>query len=186
VDIHVTDDQIGRYFRRRQVGLRLLSHGARPQTVREWSGLTRDQLVTLRRRWSIKADDGLRGPSPSSYEVFFTSARASHYAALFASLCQIVGVIPLDRGKGAAGGLPSLENAEKLCDAYELLQEWAPTAKIDFEQAVLLAVGVVAERCISLTLCPACAVPMLIDKTGSVRSTCAHCRRRKAKKPATL
>ena len=181
MDIHVTDDQIGRYFRRRQLGLRLLSHGARPQTVRDWSGLTRDQLVTLRRRWSLTAEDNPRGPSPSSSEVFFTSARASNHAALFASLCQIVGAIPPQRGKDAADGLPSLENGERLCEAFELLKEWVPSAKIEFEQAVLLASGVVAEKSVTLTLCATCDAPLLIDKMGSGRSTCSYCRRRAPK-----
>jgi hypothetical protein len=181
VDIHVTDDQIGRYFRRRQLGLRLLSHGARPQTVRDWSGLTRDQLVTLRRRWSITAEEGLRGPSPSSSEVFFTSARASNHAALFASLCQIVGAIPSQRGKDAANGLPSLENGERLCEAFELLKEWAPSAKIEFEQAVLLASGVVEEKAMKLNACANCGAPTLIDKMGSGRTTCSYCRRRAPK-----
>jgi hypothetical protein len=67
--------EIGNLDKQRQWGLRLLSHGARHQTVQEWSGLTRDQLVTLRRRWSITAEDRRRGPSPSSFEVFFGSAR---------------------------------------------------------------------------------------------------------------
>ena len=128
--IHITDDQIGRYFRRRQLGLRLLSHGARPQAAQEWSGLTRDQLVTLRRRWAITAEDGLRGPSPSSFEVFFESARTRNHGALFASLCQIVGAIPSHRGKDAADGLPSLENGERLCEAFELQKEWTPAARI--------------------------------------------------------
>jgi hypothetical protein len=186
VDIHISDDQIGRYFRRRQLGLRLLSHGARPQTVQEWSGLTRDQLVTLRRRWAITAEDGRRGPSPSSFEVFFGSARVSNHAALFASLCQIVGAIPAHRGKYAAKGLQSLENGERLCEAFELLKEWVPNTKIEFEQAVLLAVGVVEASAIQLSRCANCGGATLIDRMGSSRTLCSYCRRRGSPLPAKV
>lgn len=177
MDIHVTDDQIGRYFRRRQLGLRLLSHGARTQTVQEWSDLTRDQLVTLRRRWAITARDRRRGPSPSSFDVFFGSARARQRAALFASLCQIIGAIPPERGKRAAERLPSLERGELLCEAFELFKEWEPKADLEFEQAVLLAAGVVEESAVALGHCTGCNAAMLIDRMGSSRPTCSYCRR---------
>ena len=51
--IYVTDDRLGGYFRRYHLALRMMSHGARTQTVMAYSGLTRDQLVTQRRRWGF-------------------------------------------------------------------------------------------------------------------------------------
>src|SRR6266478_9068327 len=75
VEIHVTDDRLGGYFRRYQLALRMMSHGARSQTVCEWSGLTRDQLVTQRRRWGFDPDERRRGPAPSAFHVFFKSKR---------------------------------------------------------------------------------------------------------------
>lgn len=183
MDIHVTDDQIGRYFRRRQLGLRLLSHGARTQTVQEWSGLTRDQLVTLRRRWTISGHDRRRGPSPSSFEVFFRSARTRRHAALFASLCQIIGAVPRERGREAARKVPSLESGELLCEAYELFKEWAPEAKLEFEQIVLLAVGVVAKEAVELCHCSGCNTAALTDRLGPHRPTCSYCRGRLGRLP---
>src|SRR3569833_4218608 len=35
----------------------MMSHRARTQTVISWSGLTRDQLVTQRRRWGFEPED---------------------------------------------------------------------------------------------------------------------------------
>jgi hypothetical protein len=46
MEIHVTDDRLGGY----QLAIRMMSHGARTQTVIAWTDLTRDQLVTQRRR----------------------------------------------------------------------------------------------------------------------------------------
>jgi hypothetical protein len=183
MDLHVTDDQIGRYFRRRQLGLRLLAHGARTQTVQAWSGLTRDQLVTLRRRWAITARDRRRGPSPSSFDVFFRSSRACNRAALLAGLFHIVGAVSSKRGRNAVERLPSVENGELLCETFELLREWEPSADIDLEQAVLLAVGVVEERAVELRYCARCTAVMLIDKLEPSVDTCGHCRRRTRSRP---
>ena len=177
MDLPVTDDQIGRYFRRRQLGLRLLAHGARAQTVQAWSGLTRDQLVTLRRRWAINARDRRRGPSPSSFDVFFRSTRTCNRAALLAGLFHIVGVVSSERGRYAVERLRSLEKGELLCETFELLREWQPSADIDFEQAVLLAVGLAGDHAVELRNCARCAGVMLIDKLGPSADTCGHCRR---------
>lgn len=180
MDVHVTDDQIGRYFRRVQLGLRFLAHGARAQTTCQWSGLTPDQLVTLRRRWMFNADERLRGPSPSSFHAFFRSTKISSQAALFVSICRVV---------GAAKSIASLENGEKLCEAFEIYREWEPQAEFEFEQAVLLMIGAVHADKIELSNCSGCHSALLIDKLGCVRSTCVRCRRsraRRASRPITV
>ena len=177
MEIHVTDDRIGRYFRRRQLGLRLLSHDAPAKTIRRWSGLTRDQLLTLRRRWAIPARDRSSGRPPSSFGVFFTSARKRGQAALFAALCQAKGVISAQRGKDTADGLPSVESGERLCEAYELFKVWAPNATLDFAKAELLLIGVAEENAIELTHCEECNSALLIDRLGKSRSKCAYCKK---------
>lgn len=169
MEVHITDDQIGRYFRRIQLGLRFLAHGARAQTTCQWSGLTPDQLVTLRRRWMFNADERLRGPSPSSFQVFFRSAKTSSQAALFVCICRII---------SAAKSLASLENGEKLCEAFEIYREWEPQADFDFEQAVLLISGAVRAEKIELASCSGCDRALLIDKLASTQHTCLRCRRR--------
>lgn len=170
MDVYVTDDQIGRYFRRIQLGLRLLAHGARAQTTCDWSGLTPDQLVTLRRRWMFSADERLRGPSPTSFHTFFRSAKASNQAALFVCICRII---------GAAKAGTCLENGEKLCEAFEIYREWEPRAELAFEQAVLLMVGSIHADEIELSHCSGCSVALLIDRHGSARETCRRCRRKR-------
>jgi hypothetical protein len=171
MDVHVTDDQIGRYFRRIQLGLRLLAHGARAQTTCDWSGLTPDQLVTLRRRWMFNADDRLRGPSPSSFQIFFRSAKTSSQAALFVCLCRTIG----------AKAHASLENGERLCDAFEIFREWEPQSEFEFEQAVLLMIGSAYAEKIELSHCTRCCGALLIDKFGSARRSCPRCRRRRSR-----
>jgi hypothetical protein len=172
MDVYVTDDQIGRYFRRIQLGLRLLAHGARAQTTCQWSGLTPDQLVTLRRRWMFTADERLRGPSPSSFQVFFRSAKISSQAALFVCICRIV---------GAAKPFASIESGEKLCEAFEIYREWEPRAAFEFEQAILLVTGLAHAEKIMLKYCSNCASALLVDKLAGARRACNQCRRRQSR-----
>src|SRR5688572_15036278 len=125
------------YFRRRKLGLRLLSHGARPQTILRWTGLTRSQLLTLRQRhWKIETTRRARGPSPSSFNAFFTSKRVTNQTTLFAAFCHLVGALARRRGKEAAERLPCVENGELLCEALERYNESRPQAKFNFEHAV--------------------------------------------------
>lgn len=177
MDVYVTDDQIGVYFRRRQLGLRLLSHGARPHTVRAWTGLTRDQLTTLRRRWAIAEDDWRPGPSSSSFQIFFETAAAAAFAALFVSLCQLLGVLPSGRGPQAAKRLPSLERGERLCQTFEILKTWDPTSNLTFEQAVLLAVGATDASTIELRTCAGCDRAQLVNRLVPHTSGCTQCPR---------
>lgn len=166
MDVHVRDDQIGRYFRRIQLGLRFLAHGARARTTCQWSGLTPDQLVTLRRRWMFNSDERLRGPSPTSFDVFFRSALISSQSALFVCICRIV---------GAAKSHSSLEGGERICEAFEIFREWEPDAPLEFEQAVLLMVGSADAEKIELVSCSHCHVAVLNDKLGDTRKTCRRC-----------
>jgi Flagellar transcriptional activator (FlhC) len=166
MDVHVRDDQIGRYFRRIQLGLRFLAHGARARTTCQWSGLTPDQLVTLRRRWMFNSDERLRGPSPSSFEIFFRSALTSSQAALFVCICRIVGI---------TNSRETLESGEKICEAFEIFREWEPDAQLEFEQAVLLMVGAADAEKIELVNCSRCRIALLYDKMGDSRKTCRRC-----------
>jgi hypothetical protein len=177
MEVHVTDDQIGRYFRRIQLGLRFLAHGARAQTTSQWSGLTPDQLVTLRRRWMFNADERLRGPSPSSFQFFFRSARSREQASLFVCIFRIVWSAPTESGTGGAKLITSLENGERLCEAFEIYREWEPSAELEFEQAVLLAAGAVAGEKIELTHCLHCCSPTLIDKLSIASVSCPRCKK---------
>lgn len=175
MEIHVTDDRLGGYFRRYQLALRMMSHGARAQTVCEWSGLTRDQLVTQRRRWGFDPEERRRGPAPSAFHVFFKSKRHRSEAALFASLCRVFGAAPTRVGQEAARRLPGLENGELLCEAFEAFQEWQPDAELDFEHAIQLAAGIVLAQDVTLAHCSDCHGATLIQGSRRQYVNCGHC-----------
>lgn len=169
--VTVGNEQFERHYRKKRLGLRLMSHRARAQTASDWSGLTRDQLVTLRRRWMPDAQHGFRGSRPTSYRPFFSSALKASHAALFAGIHHMVGI---------TSSVPSLEGGEKLCDAYEIYREWEPDALLEFDYALLLGTGVLKAEEVELVRCQRCGCALLIDKLGKAQRNCAWCRSRPA------
>jgi Flagellar transcriptional activator (FlhC) len=167
MDVAVGDKRFDRYYRKIRLGLRLMSHGARAQTSSDWSGLTLDQLVTLRKRWMPGAEDGFRGPSPTSYKPFFRSALKASHAAMFVGIHRMVGI---DASK------PSLEGGERLCEAFEIYREWEPDAHLEFDYAVLLATGVIKGEEVELSTCARCGCALLLDKLKVPQLRCARCR----------
>jgi len=167
--VTVGNERFDRHYRKIRLGLRLMSHRARAQTASDWSGLTLHQLVTLRRRWMPDAQDGFRGPRPTSYRPFFSSALKARHAALFAGIHRMVGI---------TSSIPSLEGGEKLCEAYEIFREWEPDAHLEFDYGVLLATGVLKAEEVELLRCQCCGCALLIDKRGKVQRKCARCRSR--------
>jgi hypothetical protein len=169
--MHVTvgNERFDQHYRKIRLGLRLMSHRARAQTASDWSGLTLHQLVTLRRRWMPDAQDGFRGPRPTSYAPFFSSALKARHAALFAGIHRMVGI---------TSSVPSLEGGEKLCEAYEIFRDWEPDAHLEFDYGVQLATGVLKAEEVELQRCQSCGCALLIDKRGKVQRKCARCRSR--------
>lgn len=177
--MYVTDHQIGLYFRRVQLAFRFLAHGARTQTTCQWTGLTPDQLATLRRRWMFNAEDRLRGPSPSSFDAFFATKRRRTHAALFLLICRIAGATPKARGAESARAMPGLESGERLCEAFEWFRAWAPDSDFEFEQLHLLLVGAVRNEQIGLRPCRYCQSAVLVDLANLGEDECPHCQRRR-------
>lgn len=176
------DARFIRYFRRIQLGLRLLAHGARPQTASNWSGLTQDRLVTLKRRWMPDASSGLRGPPPTSFQPFFRSLLRAQHAAIFASLHRAVVQPPQSGAPGRVS--TSIDDGERLCEAFEICKEWQPDNDLEFDQAVLIARGITRSEEIELARCSSCSCALLIDRLAVTRDKCEWCRKRARKIPA--
>ena len=177
------DARFNRHYRRIELGLRLLAHGARPQTASDWSGLTQDRLVTLKRRWMPDASSGLRGPPPTSFQPFFRSLLRAQFAAIFASLHRAV-TQPTADSMSSGKIATSLDDGERLCEAFEICKEWQPDSALEFDQAVLLARGVTRNEEIELARCSTCRCALLIDRLAVLQDKCDRCRRQARRNPA--
>jgi hypothetical protein len=163
------DDPMTRQLRRIALAIRLLGHGARKSTLCQWTGLSRRQFVTVRGRSRFKSNARRRGPPPKSFAVLFRSSRRVRQAAAFVSLCRFA---------GARQSTRSIENGERLCDAYEHFRELVRGSDLEFEQGVLLLDGAAAATSIEFRRCSTCPSIMLIDKMGDTQTMCHLCRHR--------
>jgi hypothetical protein len=175
MDVTVGDKRFDRYYREIRLALRLMSHGARAQLASDWSGLTLDRLVTLRQRWMPDSEAGFRGQSPTSFLPFFRSTLRATHAAMFVGIFRMAG---LNTCK------PSLEGGERLCEAYEIYLEWEPEEHLEFDYAVLLAMGAITREEIDLSTCESCEAALLLDRLKKAPLLkCARCRSSKSASP---
>lgn len=164
-----------RDFRRYQLALRLMRHQARTQTISELTQLTRHQLATLRQRWRVPQATRHRGPAPKSMAAFFHSPRARSEGASLTVLCQQFNAIPSGVGVGAPKDLLSLELGEQLCLVFEVYRGCFPDSAVEFEELLMLAVGLARGDEIAVGRCGSCAAVILIDRFAAPRYFCSHC-----------
>jgi hypothetical protein len=172
-----SDDPDDRDLRRRQLAKRLVSHHARTQTIYEFTGLTRHRLATLRKRWRVPQEERHRGPSPTSFSVFFRSPRARNVATAAAVICKLLGASRSDDHAGISSRGLDLDFGEQLCEVHEALQACFPDVELEFEQVMLLAIGLSRHEFIDLTTCVRCGIAVLADQLSLRRRTCASCHR---------
>jgi hypothetical protein len=122
------------------------------------------------------ASSGLRGPPPTSFQPFFRSLLRAQHAAIFASLHRAV-VQPAEYSAHSGRIAMSLDDGERLCEAFEICKEWQPDTDLEFDQAVLLARGITRSEEIELARCSVCRCALLIDRLAAVRDKCDRCRK---------
>lgn len=169
------DDRIERELRRRRLATRLISHQARTQTIEELTGLTRHQLATLRRRGAVSKDTRFRGPSPSSFDVFFTSGRTRSEGAVLGLLYFAFGAAATAKGNGASD--TAVERGESLCDIHEIWHRCFPHSPIELEQLRLLGEGIARGEEVTFGYCGNCRAIILVDRLAAQRRICAYCAR---------
>jgi hypothetical protein len=174
---HFLDDFGDRDLRRLHLTKRLVIHSARTETIYRLTGYTRHRLTTLRRRWRESYGARHRGPAPTSFAVFFRSARARSEAASAAAICRVFDVISAPRSGRAQRDFADLDSGERLCEVYEAFHACFPDAHLEFEQLLLLAVGLTRGDVVELTTCANCQCAILIDILGRRRRMCSICQR---------
>jgi hypothetical protein len=179
----ISEDPDERDLRRRQLAKRLVSHHARTQTIYQFTGFSRHQLATLRRRWQVSSEERHRGPSPTSFSVFFQSPRARNVATAAAVICRLLGATKPELGSRMSRKIADLEFGEQICEVHEALQACFPEIDLEFEQVMLLAIGLSRQESIALTTCVRCGIAVLADQLSLRRRTCSACHRPTA--PAT-
>lgn len=172
-----SEDPDERDLRRRQLAKRLVSHHARTQTIYAFTGYSRHRLATLRRRWKVSPAERQRGPSPTSFSVFFRSPRARNVATAAAVICKLLGATRSTLGARTSQRAVDLDFGEQICEVHEALQACFPDVELEFEHVMLLAIGLSQHESIALTTCVRCGIALLADQLSIRRRTCASCHR---------
>lgn len=173
----VTDDRYLRDRSRLELALRLISHEARTQTVRRWTGLTDDRVRKLYRSY-IRPGSGIkrhRGKSPQQIAYFTRSGATGHEAHALASVFVLFGVIPSQPDAALARRLPSIPRGKLLCDAYETYRRITPRPRIDFEHAVFLVTALTTGEELQIQWCPQCTALNIIETVSLREPPCHSC-----------
>jgi Flagellar transcriptional activator (FlhC) len=170
-----------RYSRDRlrfDLALRFIRHEARTSTIREWTGLSDDRIRKLFRAY-MNGDAATlarhRGRSPRQSAFFLRTQPVRREAALLASVCYLLGVVPGHRVADAQRDLPDVHRGEALCDAYETYQRLVPTPRISFEHAVYLVAALSVGVEIRAARCSHCQSLVIVEAFRLNAPCCPDC-----------
>jgi hypothetical protein len=172
-----------RYSRDRlrfDLALRFIQHEARTSTIRLWTGLTDDRIRKMVRSYVTENDDGERvtrhrGKSPQQASYFTRSVALRQETAVLASVCYLLGVMPMSRIADAHRALPGVQRGEALCEAFEIYGRLVRSPHISFEHAVYMVTALARGDEICATLCGQCQGLIVVDRSSEQEVYCYNC-----------
>jgi hypothetical protein len=177
--MRISDHRYSRDRQRFDIALRFIQHEARTHTIRLWTGLTDDRIRKLYRSYSsdpLRAGPARhRGKSPQRAGFFLRTVRVRQEAALLASLCRLLGVLPPGRIIDAHRSLPNISRGELLCRAYEMYRSLVPEPSISFEHAVFLLTTLACAEELTLGNCRDCGALLVVDRLSLRQPQCSQC-----------
>ena len=169
---------------------RLLTFGARPQIVSDWTGLTIWQVRSLCKDFGYTDGAGSpsrrRGPSPKSLSHLLTSERWRSEASVLVSLCYVFEAMPTEPLRDLRRELPTLQRGERFCRAYEVYGELFSGRSLDVDEAMLVYTEAAAARAIRADRCESCSAVIIRDVGMNNRFRCLSCVRSDSEQNAPL
>ena len=179
--MRISDDRYSRDRMRLDLALRFIRHGARTQTIRAWTGLTDDRIRKLNRAYGVPElatqQPRPRGRSPSQALFFLRTPRLQEEAAVLASLCALLGVLPPRTPPADPRHLPGILRGELLCKAFEGYRRLVPEPHISFEHAVCLVTALTSSQEITSQRCQDCGALWVSERMSLFAKACPHCSR---------
>ena len=177
--MRISDARYSRDRMRFDLALRFIQHEARTSTIRQWTGLTDDRIRKLFRTYIVEdGAEGLtrhRGKSPQQSSYFTRTPQIRQEAAVLASVCYMLGVMPASRVADARKTLPGVQRGEALCEAYEVYRQLVGTPRISFEHAVFLVTALARGDELFASHCPGCRGLVLVDPGAMPARRCGSC-----------
>jgi hypothetical protein len=178
--MRISDDRYSRDRLRLDLALRFIQHEARTHTIRDWTGLTDDRIRKLYRTY-LSESDGVRvarhrGKSPQQAAYFLRTARVRREAAVFASVCSLLGLMAKDSTRGEFGrSSKSVSRGALLCEAYETYRALVNDAQISFEHAIYLLGALLRSDELKTATCRMCHGLIVVDRLSLRAPTCTEC-----------
>jgi hypothetical protein len=177
--MRISQDRYSRDRLRFDLALRFIQHEARTGTIRLWTGLTHDRIRKLIRSYitidGAEAVTRHRGKSPQQAAFFMRTPAMRQESAVLASVCYLLGVMPLSRGADAHRALPGVQRGEALCEAFEIYRRLVKSPHISFEHAVFLVTALARGDEISATQCSQCHGLIVVDHCALLEPHCHNC-----------
>ena len=176
--MRISEDRYERDRQRLELALRFLTHEARTQTIRVWTGLSDDRIRKLYRSYLGRSACYVprhRGKSPHQSAYFTRSLRIQQQAAVLASFFALVGLVPAEPSAAAGAALPNICHGNSLCTAFETYTTLIVSPSISFEYAVFLAECLARGDQLRLGKCCDCGGIIVVERFPIREKRCHHC-----------
>lgn len=176
--MRISEDRYDRDRQRLELALRFLTHEARTQTIRVWTGLSDDRIRKLYRSYLGRAACYVprhRGKSPHQAAYFTRSLRIQQETAVLASYFALEGLVPAEPSAAAAAALADIGRGNGLCTAFETYTVIVPTASLSLEYAVFLAECLARGDQLRLGRCSECGGIIVVERFPIRQRRCHHC-----------
>ncbi|HVN41488.1 MAG TPA: hypothetical protein VMT50_01805 [Steroidobacteraceae bacterium] len=174
--MRISDGRYDRDRARLSLALRMIRLGARTQTVRLATWLSKERIRRLAREYASLEGDWavprLRGKSPRRMSHFRQTYEHEQQAATFGCLlleCELAGPA------GSREAMTS-EEAERFCDVFEMFRYVCPMGLISFEHAWYLRDELATRRQYALAACQGCRALWIRDTLDLLPDRCPACR----------
>src|SRR5690606_34096669 len=171
------ENRYDRDRQRHELALRFIQHEARTRTIRTWTGLSDDRIRKLYRGFLIEGQAPVRhrGKSPQQTMYFVRTPEMRQETALLASVCYLLGVVPLSHVADATRAIPGMHRGEALCAAFETYRRLVPDSRISFEHAVFLVLALSRGDELRAAPCTDCTGLIVIDRYAPSARRCLAC-----------
>ncbi len=176
--MRINENRYNRDRQRHDLALRFIQHEARTRTIRTWTGLTDDRIRKLYRAGLFDGGETPvrhRGKSPQQSAYFVRTPEMRQETAVLASVCYLLGVVPLAQVADATRALPGMQRGEALCAAFETYRRLVPDSRISFEHAVFLVYALARGDELRAAPCTDCTGLIVIDRYSPAARRCLAC-----------
>lgn len=178
----MTGDQYFQELRRNCLALAMLRYGARPATVRHWTGFSHQRTRQVVRSYNeSRSPEEPRcepGPPPTALKKLLKDPQLRAELTAAAGLCRVLKILSDPVKPLPIDGMRTPELGEELCHAFGVYQRLVPNARLTFEHLIVLVVSLIDHEHWALERCTSCETFLLIDPLSLERRLCGSCRDR--------